>query len=351
MSAASQLNISLLLVQQVLTRYDYPLIFLLGDFGNILNIFLFLRRRLRNTSCNIYFLASAFTNLVALNVGIISLLYVYEQPSAVTLTYCKTRNYVLNISQQASRFLIVLACFDRFALCSTSAGLRKVCQVHIALRYIIPSIIVIWMIIPLHIPISYSISKNTCIFPGMMVLYNGIYGITMAGLLPPGLMLTFSLLIYRNLKLKQIRRRQQIYPLVNNASVNPRIRRQQIKDQQALAMLLIQVVIYVSSTTLYTTNLMYTVLTMNDAANKSSERKAIETFASFIAGILVFVCPCLSFYSFTLASRLFRKELRLMMCHLCNGRWHWSCLTRSNRNDTTSNAVAAPNAITQPRMT
>jgi hypothetical protein len=265
------------------------------------------------------FLVSAFTNLVALNVGIISLLYVYDHPSATTITYCKTRNYLLNTSQQMSRFLIVAACFDRFALCSVNVRLRKICQVRIACRYIIPSIILVWCIIPLHIPIFYITSGYTCVFPSVITYYNGIYGIIMAGFLPPGLMLLFSLLIFRNLKMKQ-KRRQQIHPLSISTSTTIATRRQQLKDQQVLAMLLIQVFIYVSSTSLYTINLMYTVLTMSETANKSNERKSIESFTSFVAGILVFVCPCLSFYSFTLASRLFRKELKSTILHICRQR-------------------------------
>lgn len=42
---------SLVLIQQILTRYGYPLILVLGTLGNIFNIILFLRKALR-TTCN-----------------------------------------------------------------------------------------------------------------------------------------------------------------------------------------------------------------------------------------------------------------------------------------------------------
>jgi hypothetical protein len=268
---------------------------------------------------------------VALNVGIIPLVYVYNYPAMTTATYCKSRSYILNTSQQMSRYLIVVACFDRFALCSASARLRKVCQVRIARRYIIPCVVLIWLIIPLHIPIYYISSRNTCVFPSAIAFYNSIYGIVLVSFLPPGLMLVFSLLIFRNLKMRQIRR-QQIHPLTISTSVTIQNRRQQVKDQQVLAMLLIQVFIYVSSTIFYTINLLYTVLTMNDEANKSNERKSIEAFATFISGILVFICPCLSFYLFTLSSHLFRKELKLILLHACRRCPIWPWMTISNIN-------------------
>ncbi len=254
-----------------------------------------------------------------------------------TTIYCKSRSYILNASQQMSRYLIVIACFDRFALCSTSARIRKVCQVRIARRYIIPCIVLIWLVIPLHIPIYYTSSRNTCVFPSTIAFYNSIYGIVLVSFLPPGLMLVFSLLIFRNLKLRQ-KRRQRIQPFPLNTSAAIETRRQQVKDQQVLAMLLIQVFIYVSSTIFYTINLLYTVLTMNDAANKSSERKSIEAFATFISGILVFICPCLSFYLFTLSSHLFRKELKSMVLHIYRRRQGWLWMMNNNRISTTGNA-------------
>ena len=47
---------------------------------------------------------------------------------------------------------------------------------------------------------------------GVPEFYNSIYGIIMIGIIPPGLMFIFSLLIFRNLKLRQ--RRRQIRPFI-----------------------------------------------------------------------------------------------------------------------------------------
>ncbi|UJR16961.1 hypothetical protein I4U23_003859 [Adineta vaga] len=166
-----------------------------------------------------------------------------------------------------------------------------------------------------------------------MALYNSIYGILLAGFVPRLLMLIFSLLIYRNLKMKQIRRQHQIPPLGTITPATIQIRRRQIKDQEVLAMLLIQVFICVSSTNLYAINLICSVLAMNDVANKSNERKSIEVFASFIA------------------SRLFRKKLKLMIGHFCNGGRYWLWIENYNGSNTASNAIVTARGITQPEIT
>ena len=68
----------------------------------------------------------------------------------------------MNVSLQMSRYLILIACFDRYALCSTNAYLRKFCNVRIARQYVIPCIILIWLIIPLYIPIYITVVNNNC---------------------------------------------------------------------------------------------------------------------------------------------------------------------------------------------
>jgi hypothetical protein len=215
---------------------------------------------------------------------------------------------MLNATQQMSRFFIVTACFDRFALCSTSVRLRQFSRVHIARRYMIPSIIIICLILPIHMLI-YNISvNNICTYPGASALYNSIYAISLVGFIPPILMSFFSFLIFRNLKSMQQRR--QVRQLTNENQ------RQRKTDQQVLGMLIIQVVVYVATTTMTSINLLYSVLPIYF---KSNEQKSIETFISFIMGMLNYSCPCLSFYLFILASHLYRKEMKLVILYICRG--------------------------------
>ncbi len=128
------------------------------------------------------FLASAFTNLIALNVSIISLLYTEAQPWQLTIAYCKIRTYIVNASRQISRFLILMACFDRYTLSLTNAYLGKFCNIRIARQYVIPCLILIWLIIPLCLLVYVTVENNDCVLIGIAALYNTIYSIIMIGI-------------------------------------------------------------------------------------------------------------------------------------------------------------------------
>jgi hypothetical protein len=245
----------------------------------------------------------------------------------------------MNVSLQISRYLILLACFDRYALCSINASLRKFCHVRVARRYVIPSIIVICLIIPLHVPIYETAENNTCVFIEA-ALYNSIYGIIMIGIIPPALMFILSLLIFHNLKLRQ--RRRQIYPTVNENLHT------QAKDQQVLAMLLVQVVAYVVSSTPYTITSLYLALKSNSQAVESMETKSITTFILFITDMLRLVCPFTSFYLFILVSRLYRKEMVLIMRNIyrqCSLLW-----IRNNNHQNNAIVTWHSNSIRQTEL-
>lgn len=245
--------------------------------------------------------------------GLISTIYLYDHPWAVTPIYCKIRTYLLNASQQISRFMIVTACFDRFALCSTNFHFRQFSRVNIARYYMIPSIIIVWLIFPMHILIYNTVVNNSCSYLGTIAFYHSIYAITMVGFIPPLLMLIFSLLTFYNLKRKQQRQRGRQLGVVNIQILTDRNRKQQKRDQQVLAMLMIQVLAYFSTTTITSINLLYSTLTTYLGVIKSNERKSIESFITFILNTLNYTCPCLSFYLFCFVSHLYRKQLKLTL--------------------------------------
>ncbi|CAF0725866.1 unnamed protein product [Adineta steineri] len=330
MPSSSQKNPSLALATYILTYYGYSFMLILGNIGNVCNIVLFLQKKLRTTSCNNF---TAFTNLIALNVGISTLINAEARPSEISAAYCKIEGYIMNICLQISRYLIVCACFDRYALCSTDARLRKFSRVYIARRYVIPSVIFIWFIIPMHVPILINVQNSTCSFVDIGALYNSIYGILLIGIIPPGLMFIFSLLTFRNLKLRQQRR--QIHPVAsNNAVLTIReTQRLKVKDQQVFAMLLIQVFAYVASSTPYTIIVLYVVLTTVKNIDVPTADKSSLTFILFVTDMFRFICPFMSFYLFLLVSRLYRFEMVSIIRKIYN-----RCnILRKRNNDNNNN--------------
>jgi hypothetical protein len=77
----------------------------------------------------------------------------------------------------------------------------------------------------------------------------------------------------------------------------------------------------------------------SDAVTKSRERKSVEPFVTFVNRILVFTYSCLSFYSFTLASHLFRKEFKSIVIATCGQRWCSLWMANNNGNTTIVNAA------------
>jgi hypothetical protein len=236
--------------------------------------------------------------------------------------------YIVNASQQISRFFLVIACFDRFALCSADPYIRNFCQVNIARRYVIPIVNSCWLLLPIHLLIYLNAISNTCVLVGSNVLdiYQNCYSIILIGIIPPSLALIFTILTFRNLKLRQKRRR--VITIINQISL-----KKENRDNQIFLMLLIQIFVYISSTTPYTMYLIYQFITKYNGIDESPERKLIESIISSVMEALRFVHPFISFYLFLFISKIFRKEFKSMIV----GIYRKSCqlLMRRHRNDVT----------------
>jgi cytochrome b subunit of formate dehydrogenase len=141
----------------------------------------------------------------------------------------------------------------------------------------------------------------------------------MGGVLPVVIMFVCALLIHRNLVIKRQRRRQLS---VNQQSGSQSRTKdsQSGRNQQVLFMLLVQVLIYGILITPLIVWIFYSAITLN-VPNKSPDRVAIEHFLMFIAELIIFAFPASSFYLYTLASQMFRAELRSMIRDILSCKW------------------------------
>jgi hypothetical protein len=203
------------------------------------------------------------------------------------------------------RWLLVMACIDRWISSSANARFRRFSSVTMARRIAI-IIFGIWLILPIHTLIFSNITPPGNIACSItnagVALYHRFYTIIMGGALPSVITLIFSLFLWKNL---QLRRQRRI--IISN---NEQERRRKIRDQQIIFMLLTQVVIFVISAIPFMSYNTYDTIT-NTISNKSVDRKAIEAFVKTLTELLVYLIA-LSFYSNTLVSRTFRKELIML---------------------------------------
>ncbi|CAF1021634.1 unnamed protein product [Didymodactylos carnosus] len=290
-----------------MTRCGLVPILILGGIGNILNILVFNRKVLRFTSCSVYLLAASVVNLLSLSFGIIPSIYTINRinPDTYSMIYCKLGLYFLHASLMMGRSYLVLACIDRCTLCSPVSKIRDFSQIKVA-RRLVPAVIIIWFIIPAHIPTFNTIQNRQCLRPGSYDLIYSIYSLIVAGLLPPVMMGIATILTYKNLR--QIRQRINPVRMIDSSRV--RIRQ---RDYQIMIMLMAQVIVYVISTLAYPVDVFYGALTRHVV--KSAEEQAVEKFCSFMAGgFLIYLDTASSFYVYYFTSTTFRHDVqRLMM--------------------------------------
>lgn len=281
--------------------------------------------------------------IVSLSLGCGSLLYTLNNPDPNTTirAFCKIRVYVMQSTFMMARWMITIACVDRYALSSRDARKRKFAQVHIARRAIL-LIICIWLVLPIHTLVFYEIRPGAgicaIVYDRAAALYHSIYTIITGGIAPLTIMLTCILLIQRNLNEKRVFREQSRNEGSSNSQPNTQVRTQRTRDQHALAMLLIQVLVYsiVQAPQLIYT--MYGAITSN-IPNKPPDRLAIERFVFFFAELSVYMFPVTAFYLYTLVSRSFRGEL-LSILHKSPIKWFRRWKTRIEPTGSVMNTVS-----------
>jgi hypothetical protein len=254
------------------------------------------------------FLASSVSALVLLSIGIIPQLYaLYYSPNPFTTisSFCKIRSYLNQTSAMLCRWLLVMACLDRCFSCSNNVRIRRFSSRIMARRMII-TIISIWLILPIHILIFSDIQPPgniACLVKNNQIaIYHRFYTIIMGAILPTIISFICSLFIRQNIQERKHRLR-----IVSNNLIR---RKKIIRDQQVLFMLLIQVAIFMISTIPFMSFNIYVTMT-GSMTNKSADRKAVEKFLKTLTESLIYLIT-LSFYSNTLISRTFRKQIIIL---------------------------------------
>lgn len=184
---------------------------ILGFSGNIFNIFLFTRPKLIRISSSIYLLSASIGNLLVVILVIPIRLsadgFQYDPTDFSTFT-CRFLSYIHHVVLALPAWFHVLACADRWAVSSRSAKLRNFANVSLAKRLVV-STIVLCSIVYLYVistfvreakppPPLCSVEKKLAVF--ILTIYLIIFTI-----LPPAMMILFSLLIIRNVVRKENR--------------------------------------------------------------------------------------------------------------------------------------------------
>jgi hypothetical protein len=195
---------------------------------------------------------------------------------------------VLDFSGLTLCTLVIAACIDRWALCSSNGTIRSLSRPHIACRVIV-ILILMWSMISIHLAVFSTNRSGRCSISPSYALAFSIYASIFIGIVPLFLLILFSLFAWRNLQFI----RSRLSPMCATAR---RIRIYR-RDRDLLKMLVAEVFVYSLTSLPYLINTIYTVATSPLATFKSPMRLAIESLvASIVSPILGFTYSCAQFY-------------------------------------------------------
>ncbi|CAF1651701.1 unnamed protein product [Adineta ricciae] len=208
---------------------------------------------------------------------------------------CKTRYYLLTACQLISRGCIVMACLDRFLLCSQNVQRRAFCQRKVALKMIF-LIISTCLCLSIYVLIVYEPNSaiGRIIDTTVSFVFNfGIPAVSMSSL--------SGLIIW---KLKQ-----------NSQRFAPQRIHVRKRDVQLSAMLIGQVILYIVTALPFVSNFVYLSIIQYDRPSmRTPYRNAAENLATVATGAFVtYVFNAMNFYIYTLTVSSFRRELFAMI--------------------------------------
>jgi hypothetical protein len=278
-------------IQQQMIRYGMTVYLALGLMGNIFNCIMFTRCSFRHAPSSVYFLSLSIFAIVYLVWSVFPQIYALDHtdPQTQSLVYCKIRLYGSLVLGQCLRYTIVFACIDRFVVTRTNVRIRSLNSVQVAIKLIF-IIFVVWLVACIHMPFFMEIRGGVCGMFGSYKLIYAIYQISLAGILPPVLMIVFSILTIRS----------RHHPHVNQV-------RARQKDRDFMRMVVAEAMVNILTAIPYASNLVYGVATYY-VVDKSVQRLEIEAFISFVTQYVIMLISVVPFYVFILTSKTFQNE-------------------------------------------
>ncbi|CAF0870981.1 unnamed protein product [Adineta ricciae] len=310
------LNSTLILVQYHMNRYFTPILLIFGVTGCFFNLILFSQRQFRHISCCTYFLFASLMMMFGLLLGLIPHVYstYYSNPVDKQSIPCKFRGYFSQSFTMMYRWLMTMACIDRYFSSSLNSHLRSLTNQRLANR-IITIVILLWIILPLHNLYFLDIKDGLCTITRInFAIYHSFFTFSTGGLFPPLIMIVFIKLIHRNLVLKRKHRQRN----VSQRRKSSTFRLLYSRDHQVLLMLFVQVAFYILTTIPWMIFILYFSLTYHPGSI-TTNRQIIQKFLRYFTEILLYLYPTLSFYVYTLTSKTFRRQFLNFICSsICN---------------------------------
>ncbi|UJR11226.1 hypothetical protein I4U23_015409 [Adineta vaga] len=265
--------------------------------------------KLRSSACSLYLIFASIGYGLYLNtVSLLRLLQIgfNFDPSAQWSWFCKLRFFAVGFLLMLPRSYMVLATIDRYLMSKTNQHWflrRPVTWKMIFINCVFWMIICIHNIIFYDIQVSSNSTERICSNqPGSYSTFLSFYSIFINGLSIPFFMILFGFLTLRNIK--SVRNRIHV-------NIIHSFQRRKREEWILFRMLLIQLFVTIILTLPITIYLCYNGLTQYE--RKSSFRIFIENYIYQMCTLLQYINAAISFIVYSLTSRMFRRELFLLI--------------------------------------
>jgi hypothetical protein len=293
-------------------RYIVPVIYVLGNIGNLLNALVFAKKSWRKNVCVFYFNSLLFFNTCYINCSILSSIFtlgfnINLQNSNVIL--CKIYLYVEYLFATFLPTILILASIDRLLISSQNVDTRLYSSKRLA--YFSVSIsTVFWVVFYFHVLIKVSIQQ---LGPSTFICYYDLSPSYLSFVSYSSLtfvcgfcliMIVLCLLAFKNVRrIRTVPRQQR------------QLRTMTKKDFQLLRCLYVQDVVFIVFSLGATISTVYQVVTVNQV--QTSLQQAIVNFTTNFCIFLNYIPYCVSFYIFLAVSKAFRNEMKRMVYKIC----------------------------------
>ncbi|CAF1420497.1 unnamed protein product [Adineta ricciae] len=271
-------------------------VFLIGGLiGNTINILIFSKvRKYRQTPCTFYFLVASIANLIYISFNFTTRIYgniIGYDLSNLSITWCKTRQFLIVAFSMITLTNSCLAAIDQFLATSKHVRFRRLSNMKWTYR-LVTFVILLWFLHAIPCLIFYNVPSSTkkcAITHPIYAVYNRIYLLGLICLMPIIVTTIFGCLTYYNIRTTRGLAGQHV-------------------DRQLVRMTLLQVFLIVLSLAPYGLLSIYSLITENFV--KDSNRLAQESFVLTIFTLMTYSYYSGNCYMFWFSSSQFRRRVK-----------------------------------------
>ncbi|CAF0855790.1 unnamed protein product [Adineta ricciae] len=281
-------------------------LYISGNIGILLSLWIFLQRAWRKNVCVFYFLILLVTEFINIDNILLCNILVYGFDNQIlndSVFLCKLSKYVFFVFDIMSPSILVLASIDRLLISSANVDIRLYSSSRLA--YFSLSIsLVIWCIYYIHVPVKFNIYQmNSVIFLCIFEL-TGYYSDFLRcsqliiNVVLSLLMILLSIYSWQNVcEMKTVPSEQRHI-----------VRKMHKKDFQMLRCLFAMNVVHVIGDSLIGTYTIYKASTSFEVLIAWEQNR--DNFIFNLGIFLHLISNCTDFYIYLIASRSFRQELK-----------------------------------------